>query len=200
MSNATLNGRPMPRRTLNDSISRLDEMLDGLAEAIPATVRDTLKESIGLAVAEGVKAALIEVLSHPEIMQRLQPSPAPAPQVVTPENKTVTPPTPASAAQTNSFGDSLKQTARLAAQSITNVATTIHEQGSNVVRTLRWLGSSRKVFGVATGVGVVVAGVAYCSSPFIASAIAGVAGSISTLGIQFGLWFRRSVGRMLVAN
>jgi hypothetical protein len=47
---------------------------------------------------------------------------------------------------------------------------------------------------------VVVAGVAYCSSPFIASAIAGVAGSISTLGIQFGLWFRRSVGRMLVAN
>ena len=38
------NGRA--RRSLNDSIARLDEMIDGLSEAIPETIRDTLKEAL----------------------------------------------------------------------------------------------------------------------------------------------------------
>ena len=46
----TLPGRQ--RRSLNDTIGRLDEMIDGLSEAIPGTIRDTLQETVGTAVAE----------------------------------------------------------------------------------------------------------------------------------------------------
>src|SRR5262249_6689849 len=80
------NGR---RPTLSDSIDRLDRMLDGLGEAIPATVRDTLREEVAAAVAEGVRAALVEVLSGEAVQSLLQgalsaasaPTPAPKPSL-----------------------------------------------------------------------------------------------------------------------
>jgi hypothetical protein len=63
------NGR---RPTLSDSIARLDQILDGLGEAIPQTIRDTLRESVAAAVAEGVRAALVEVLSGEAVQSLLQ--------------------------------------------------------------------------------------------------------------------------------
>ena len=72
MSATTMNGRPLPRRTLNDSIGRLDDILDGLGEAIPATIRTTLQESVGVAVAEGVKAAMVEIMTNPDVLAKLQ--------------------------------------------------------------------------------------------------------------------------------
>jgi hypothetical protein len=38
--NNNLPGRQ--RRSLNDTIGHLDQMIDGLSEAIPGTIRDTL--------------------------------------------------------------------------------------------------------------------------------------------------------------
>ena len=78
------NGR---RPTLSDSIDRLDRILDGLSEAIPATVRDALREEVAAAVAEGVRAALVEVLSGEAVQSLLRgvlpavsaPAPTPAP-------------------------------------------------------------------------------------------------------------------------
>ena len=67
------NGRQ--RRTLNDSITRLDEMIDGLSEAIPATIRDTLKDAIAVSIAEGVKVAVVQVLSNRELQEALHPKP-----------------------------------------------------------------------------------------------------------------------------
>jgi hypothetical protein len=79
------NGR---RPTLSDSIDRLDRILDGLSEAIPATVRDALREEVAAAVAEGVRAALVEVLSGEAVQNLLlgvlptasAPAPTPAPK------------------------------------------------------------------------------------------------------------------------
>jgi hypothetical protein len=62
------NGR---RPTLSDSIDRLDRILGGLSEAIPATVRDALREEVAAAVAEGVRAALVEVLSGEAVQSLL---------------------------------------------------------------------------------------------------------------------------------
>ena len=74
------NGR---RPTLSDSIDRLDHILDGLSEAIPATVRDALRESVAAAVAEGVRAALVDVLNGEAVQSLLlgvlPTTPAPTP-------------------------------------------------------------------------------------------------------------------------
>ena len=65
----TTNGR---RPTLSDSIARLDQILDGLGEAIPQTIRETLRDSVAAAVAEGVRAALVEVLSGEAVQSLLR--------------------------------------------------------------------------------------------------------------------------------
>ena len=60
------------RRSLNDSISRLDEMIDGLSTAIPETIRDTLKETVAESVSLGVKAAVIEVLTNADLLAAMR--------------------------------------------------------------------------------------------------------------------------------
>jgi hypothetical protein len=86
--NATATAKTAPngrRPTLSDSIDRLDRILDGLSEAIPATVRDALREEVVAAVAEGVRTALVEVLSGEAVQSLLRgalpaaPAPIPAP-------------------------------------------------------------------------------------------------------------------------
>ena len=62
----TLPGRQ--RRSLNDTIGRLDEMIDGLSEAIPGTIRDTLQETVGAAVAEGIREALADIFANSEVL------------------------------------------------------------------------------------------------------------------------------------
>ena len=77
---STSNGR---RPTLSDSITRLDQILDGLGEAIPQLIRDTLRESVAVAVAEGVRAALVDVLNGEAVQSLLlgvlPTTPAPTP-------------------------------------------------------------------------------------------------------------------------
>jgi hypothetical protein len=61
--NAPANGRP--RRTLNETIGQLDQMIEGLSTAIPETIRDTLQEHVAAAVSEGVRSALVDILGKP---------------------------------------------------------------------------------------------------------------------------------------
>src|ERR1700733_4384459 len=62
------------RRNLNDTIGHLDQMIDGLSEAIPGTIRDTLQETVGAAITEGVRAALLEIVSNPDVVALLRSS------------------------------------------------------------------------------------------------------------------------------
>src|SRR5262245_50826030 len=76
------NGRQ--RRSLNDSITKLDQILDGLSEAIPETIRDTLRESVGAAVAEGVRSALLEIFASEEVQAMLRGATTAAPPTAVP--------------------------------------------------------------------------------------------------------------------
>src|SRR5580700_8030547 len=79
--NNNLPGRQ--RRSLNDSIGHLDKMIDGLSEAIPGTIRDTLQETVGAAITEGVRAALLEIVTNPDVLTLLRGSlPTPPPLAV----------------------------------------------------------------------------------------------------------------------
>jgi hypothetical protein len=80
--NAPANGRP--RRSLNETIGHLDQMIDGLSNAIPETIRDTLKEEVGAAVGEGVRTALTDLLTNPEVLALLRHTLAPEPLMAAP--------------------------------------------------------------------------------------------------------------------
>jgi hypothetical protein len=71
-----------PRRSLNDTIGRLDDLIEGLSEAIPGTIRDTLQETVGAAVAEGVRTALSELLTNPDVLSLLRGAVASVPLTV----------------------------------------------------------------------------------------------------------------------
>jgi hypothetical protein len=80
--NAPANGRP--RRSLNETIGHLDQMIEGLSAAIPETIRDTLKEEVGAAVSEGVRSALTDLLTNPEVLALLRHTLAPEPLMAVP--------------------------------------------------------------------------------------------------------------------
>jgi len=95
----SVNGRKRPQ--LNDSIHRLDSILDGLAEAIPATVADSIREGLAEAVRQAVMSALAEALTAPGGLAALaatQPLPQATPEVPTapvrPESTTTGPTRP----------------------------------------------------------------------------------------------------------
>jgi len=83
--NGTLRSR---RPQLNDSITKLDEMVDGLATAIPGAVADSIREALGPVFAAAVKSAVKEAVAE---ALKEQNSEAPKPVPVPPQ---AVPPTP----------------------------------------------------------------------------------------------------------
>src|SRR5580693_4214125 len=73
MTTSSLNGMPRanvtPRKSLNQQLDRLDQILDGLSDGLQAAVVDAVKDAVGVAV----QVALREVLTHPELVARLAP-------------------------------------------------------------------------------------------------------------------------------
>lgn len=83
--NGTLRSR---RPQLNDSITKLDEMVDGLATAIPGAVADSIREALGPVFATAVKQTVKEAVAEAMKEQNravVQSAPVPPP---------VVPPTP----------------------------------------------------------------------------------------------------------
>lgn len=82
--NGTLRSR---RPQLTDSISKLDEMVDGLATAIPGAVADSIREVLGpaftAALKDAVKEAVAEALKE-RTSEAAQPMPVPPPVAPTP--------------------------------------------------------------------------------------------------------------------
>lgn len=89
----TQNGSLRSRRPqLNDTITKLDEMVDGLATAIPAAVADSIREALGPVFAAAVKSAVKEAVAEAMKEQgTVAVKPAPVPPEVPPPP---TPPTP----------------------------------------------------------------------------------------------------------
>src|SRR5262245_11317615 len=61
------NGRQ--RKTLAHQLDRLDEILDGLGEALNESVAAAVRDAVTAAVREAVEVALTEVLRRPELLR-----------------------------------------------------------------------------------------------------------------------------------
>jgi hypothetical protein len=79
MGNTKTNLNGQERKTLASQIDRLDSILDGLSEALSESVSTAVQEAVSLAVKEAVQMVLTEVLTNPELRDRLQPPSPPAP-------------------------------------------------------------------------------------------------------------------------
>lgn len=170
------NGRQ--RHTLNDSIARLDEMIDGLSEAIPATIRDTLKDAISESIAEGVRVAIVQVLSNRELQDALQPKP-----------------------RRGLLGEKLRESIQRARHSVSrwvqNARTRVTAIPRRLGQRLRTVWGYRKPLLIALGIGTVVGIVAAWTPPWFSATISGLGSAAVSLTVHTGLWARRTLGGLL---
>jgi hypothetical protein len=170
------NGRP--RRNLSDTIDRLDEMIDGLAEAIPATIRDTLKEAVAASVAEGVKAAVVHVLASRELAGAL-----------------------AAPARTPTLRQRLAAALAKARAAVTRrvrwLAQAVAPSPRRLRRGARLAWNLRRPLVVAAAAGAVVGFAAAWTPHWVAAALTGVGTAGLSLLVQAGLWARRSLAAIL---
>src|SRR3954466_223156 len=68
----TANGQE--RKTLASQLDRLDAILDALGVGLNEAVATAVQDVVGTAVTAAVQAAVIEVLTNPELLERLRPA------------------------------------------------------------------------------------------------------------------------------
>ncbi|HEY3789692.1 MAG TPA: hypothetical protein VGL71_12600 [Urbifossiella sp.] len=180
------NGRP-DRKQLSAQLDRLDSIIDALAEGLPEAVAAAAREGTHLAV----KAAIVEIISNPELRGLFQPPTAvPGTPVAMPIEVA-----PSTSARLWSRLKSKLASARVA---ITERFHTTSEAISTTTKTLAAIMPLRRMVLVALGTGVAVATIGYAAPVGFAAILAGIGGVVTAAVAQVGSWFRRST-RMLMA-
>lgn len=188
---AASNGRA--RRSLNDSIARLDEMIDGLSEAIPETIRDTLKEALGAAlaaaVADGVTAAVVHALRDPAFQAALR-GPA-RPKAATLRDRV-----------RRFVGRARRAMVTWVSTAAARVFAAARAVAGKAVR-LRGVGkalwAARTPVLVTVAAGLVVTVLAVLAPHWVASVASGIGGAVTAAAVQGWLWVRRSIRPLLDA-
>ena len=200
----TNNGPARTRPSLTDTITKLDAMIDGLSEAIPGTIKDTLQESVGAAVAEGVRAALIDIMSNAEVLALLRGTLVPtatAPEPVAPAQPTLL----------QGWWTNITRAAVTASQwtwrklrSAGQAVADHTRKGLNRLAALRQrlqaLRQVRKPLLVALGIGGLAAAVAVFAPNWVAATLSGVGGACATVAAQLVLWLRKGFATFSVTS
>lgn len=183
------NGR-VSRKTLSDQIDRLDGILDGLSDGLNDAVVSAVREAVGVAVHEAVRTVLSEVMCNPEVLAKLRAHVAPPAPVA------ATMPAPQTESRVSRRWAWI--TARLRAMCHYCAAAFDRLRGG--VAAARQRLDTIRVYAqpllIATGVGVLVGVLAYLAGPSLAALASGVVGFATSLAVQAGLWFRRTVGAL----
>jgi hypothetical protein len=199
------NGSARPaRKSLAHEIDRLDQMLEGLSDSLNESVAAAVQGAVRQAVALAVEAAVKEVLTSPELLDRLRAAAAPA---LAPAK-----PIPAGpgvfgrmAATLNkwardgwAYATALAGDARAVAKACCAELKARAEAAWAWARTVTWLVlcllyAARRPLLVAAAVGVTVAVGAYLAGPLVASLVSGLGGMATTLGTLGLLPLRRYV-------
>jgi hypothetical protein len=179
-ANGAMNARAA-RKSLADQIDRLDNILDGLAEALNGAVADAVKDVISQTTREAVHAAVAEVLSSPVLLRAALEKHDPQPATPTaPHHK---PPTVKEnvARVSNRLREKIKQTVSLAREKLNAAARTARTAVAVAPMLLRvaarkvW--AFRKPCAVAVSVGVVCATVCYFGGQLFSSVANGLSGA-----------------------
>jgi hypothetical protein len=189
--NTTTNGRI--RKSLAEQIDRLDHILDGLADALNQSVADAVKQAVTLAVQEAIQGILAEVLANPDLLAKLRglvsQSTATTSAPVTAAAPAVTPSRVGTL--TGKVGSWLGRGWRSVRQACTSVVGNVANALSAAKRPWQTIRQFRFPLLTALGVGIAVGVLAFCGGPFIAAVTGWIAGFVTTLAAQAGLWLRR---------
>jgi hypothetical protein len=197
--NNNLPGRQ--RRSLNDSIGHLDQMIDGLAEAIPGTIKDTLQETVGAAITEGVRAALLEIVSNPDVLALLRSSLPTLPPLAVP----IAPQASLLRTLLTKVCSAVGTVARWFKNGVVAVATAVADCTSTVLnklaalrQRLHSLRHARRPLLLAFVVGGLAVVITLVAPTWVAAIVSGLGGAGVTLAVQAGLWLRQHLGNLLV--
>lgn len=182
----TVNGRRDSRPSLGQQIDRLDRILDGLAEAIPATVADSIKQSVAVAVGEAVRATILEIAASPELIAQLRQAPAPEPEK---KPQTVV---GRIGAFVGGAWNRLVSKCKAAGGAIMGTSRKV----GGAVDELNRVWSLRTPVLIALGVGTVFGVTVALSSPWLSGILSGISAAAATLGAQFIAFTRRMCARL----
>jgi hypothetical protein len=196
--NNNLPGRQ--RRSLNDSIGHLDQMIDGLSEAIPGTIRDTLQETVGAdhGGCPGGPAG-----------NRQQPGrSAPCSTLPTvPARRAVVPHGSLLRTLLTKVCSGVATVARWSKNGVVAVATAVADCTSTVLnklaalrQRLRSLRHAGRPLLLAFAVGCVAVIITLVAPTWVAAIVSGLGGAGVTLAVQAGLWLRQHLGNLLVTT
>ena len=211
---ATMTNNDAPRtrrRQLTEELEKLDTMIDGLSEAIPGTIKDVLEQQVGTAIADGIKAAVLEVLANPDLItvfkHNMPPSTPPASQ----QGPVIVPIPRPSLLRTllSKFKSTVAGVARWGQDKVVTAAKTIADTAclvKNKVAALSqrlWryrLAPKEVVLALAVG-GLAASAVALVATHSMGLTLSGVGGACHSAAAQLGLWLRQGSGRLgLVSN
>ena len=195
---ATMNAPPRARKTLAAQLDRLDQILDGLSEALNESVASAVQEAVGIAVQEAVQATLAEVLGNPEVLARLHaarpaaPAPRPRPPRVSLRERLGQ-----IRAQLAARLQAARQTCREGLgglrQALVSFGRRCRGGVDQVWRQCRRLRTLLSPLLVAAGVGLVVGVAAYYAGPWLAALAGGLGGFTTAIAVQAALWLRRTL-------
>ncbi len=197
MSTTTLNGKPQ-RKQLTDQLDRLDNMIDLLAEGLPAAVADACREGARAAI----KDAILEVMTNPELRALIVTPPATSSSTVH-----ETPPASSPKPAAPSLWSRLKSKVNAAKAAV--IGAVVHAKNAVVSRchavrdAIKAVGLAggeavhvRKISVTALAVGIVVGITCLIVPEEVAAIIGGLGAAGTAVGVQVGCWLRRAVSRI----
>jgi hypothetical protein len=188
MITASVNHDKLPRKQLSDQLDRLDRILDGLSESLNGAVADAARDGIRLAL----KDALVEILTDPTLRTTLHQATAPEPV----EQPAPPPKPPGWWAQVKArASQAAAAVGRLAGHGVASAAQTVQGLAcvaTEGIRSVRGLGSVKKLVLVASVAGSVLAVASLLAPHAVAAAVSGLSGAVAATAVQLGVWTRRA--------
>jgi hypothetical protein len=204
LNNNNVSGRQ--RRSLNDTIGHLDQMIDGLSEAIPGTIRDTLQETVSAAITDGVRAALLEIVTNPDVLTLSRNSlPTPSPLAV--PFAPVTPHPSQLRTLLTKVCSGVVTAGRWSKNGVLAVTRTVSESTRALLNRLaalrerlRSLRHARRPLLLALAVGALAVVITLVAPTWVAAVVSGLGGAGVTLAVQAGLWLRQHLAKLVVVS
>jgi hypothetical protein len=165
------------RKTLAD---QLDRTLDGLAEAFNESVADAVREAVGAAVRQAVQATLQEMLTNPDLRDRVSPSAGESGAGPQPECRS-----------RHCAPLVWEKTARALRACGAAATAGLAAAGGRVGGALAVGWRLRWALAGAAGVGVLVGVGCYLAGPLISAGVGGLGGFATALATKALLWLRR---------
>lgn len=178
------NGR-LPRKQLSDQLDRFDSMLEGLSEALNATIADAVRDGTRLAL----KDAVVEILTDPALRSKLRDATDPVKPVPASSRASFW---QAAKARVASAVLALKVLASMAFSASSSAAVLAVSAIRNPAKIVAAVSNVNRLVTIGVSAGLVVAVVSYFAPHAIAAGLSGIAGTAAAISLRAGNWTRRA--------